>query len=97
MEPIYDPEGEELKELVKRQGVQITEMQEILRSMRSAQRRHLMYRIGGWLLFTGTAAFVYYTYVWPHVQQILEIYGGVQGYQEQIADFFAGWRQPPQQ
>ncbi len=95
MEQIYDPDSEELKELVKRQGAQITEMQKTLRSMHNAQRRHLIYKIAWWLLVTGVAAWTYYTYLWPMLQPIIGMYGDVQGYQTQMAEFFRNFR--PQQ
>ena len=93
MEQIYNTEMEELKELVKRQAVQIMDMQKTLHGMRNAQRRHLIYKIIWWLVVTGVATFVYYTYLWPYVEGIMEFYGGIEGYQEQIATFFNNFRQ----
>ncbi|MCC7500418.1 hypothetical protein IT396_01260 [Candidatus Nomurabacteria bacterium] len=92
MEDVYDTEMEELKELVKRQAVQMDDMQKTLHGIRNAQRRHIIYKIAWWLLVTGVAAFAYYTYLWPMLQPIIGVYGDLQGYQEQMADFFSSFR-----
>lgn len=92
MAEIYDTDTEEIKELVKRQGAQINEMQDTIRKMHNAQRRHLMYKIVWWLLVTGVAAYAYYTYAWPMIQQIMDMYGTAAGWEDKIAEFFSNFR-----
>ena len=92
MEPVYDTDGDEIRDIVKKQAAQIDDIQKTLHGMRNAQRRHFIYRVLWWLVITGLGAWAYYTFVWPYVDQILQLYGGVQGYQDQMAEFFRSFR-----
>lgn len=92
MPEIYDTEVEEIKAIVKRQAAQIDDIQKQVHQMHNAQRRHLVYKIAWWLIITGFAAYAYYTFLWPMLEPIMQAYGNLQGYQEQMADFFANYR-----
>jgi hypothetical protein len=88
-EQIYDPEMEEVKELVKRQSAQIEDIHKTLHSMRNAQRRHFVYRLLWWVVVTGVGAWAYYTFAWPYIEQIMQAYGSAQDLQVQVQNFFA--------
>ena len=90
-----DPEIDELKELVARQGKVIEETNHMIRGMRRSQRWSHVIRIVWWLVWIGAAGAAYYYYVQPYIDSILHAYQSAQhGVQEahnfpqMIQDYF---------
>ena len=87
-----DPEMDELKELIKRQGAIIKETHEMVRKMRRNQVWHTVFNVVWWLAVLGVVGAAYYYYIQPYLEQILALYGQAQGYGDQFRDFFANFR-----
>jgi type II secretory pathway component PulM len=95
MEDLKDPDIDELKQIVKRQGAVIEETNKMIRGMRSAQRWHTFVRLLWWAAILGLSAVSYYYYVQPYLTSILNAYQqaqhGVQqaqSFQQTLADIF---------
>ncbi|MES2202920.1 MAG: hypothetical protein V4474_01170 [Patescibacteria group bacterium] len=84
-----DPEIDELKALVARQGKVIEETNHMIRGMRRSQRWHMLFRIAWWLLVLGASGAAYYYYIQPYVDQFLHAYSNAHDFQLQVQNFFA--------
>lgn len=90
-------EIDDLKAEVRRlnQTVQDTNIQ--VRKMRRSQRWHTIFQIVWWLSVAGITGAAYYYYVQPYVAQVMEAYDSAQGFQGQVEDWFAQFRQEKEQ
>lgn len=96
MENIGDPEIEELKEIVKRQGQVIDETNRIVHGMRRGARLRMLWSVVWWLAIFAVSAGAYYYYLQPYVQTLEGYYGKfqqqssqAQNLEQQIANWFA--------
>ncbi len=90
-----DPDIEELKDIVKRQGEVIEETNRMMHSMRRGQRWRLFWSVLWWGAILLVSAGTYYYYVQPYVEQLQKAYAGFQQQaykaetlQGQIVDWF---------
>ena len=95
MENVGDPDIEELKQIVKRQGEVIDETNRMVHGMRRGQRWRLFWSILWWGAVLAVSAGTYYYYVQPYVAQVQQAYAGfkeqthnVQNLETQIANWF---------
>ncbi len=95
MENMGDPDIEELKEIVKRQGEVIEETNRMVHGMRRGQRWRFVWSMLWWTAVLLISAGAYYYYVQPYVEQIQKVYAGFQQQaqkaetiQGQITDWF---------
>jgi len=81
MEPIEnipDPEIEELKEIVKRQGQVIEETNRMLHSMRRGQRLRTLWSVVWWAAIIAVSAGAYYYYLQPYITTLEQYYANFQ-------------------
>ena len=78
MENIPDPEIEELKDIVKRQGQVIDETNRIVHGMRRSQRLRMLWSVVWWLAIFGVSAGAYYYYLQPYIQTLEQYYANFQ-------------------
>ncbi len=84
---IVDPDIQELKELIKRVGALAEDTNNTVHKMYRAQvwSRVVSYLWwGAIILFTGS---VYYYFLWPTLNQLMELYAGVQSGASQAQGF----------
>jgi hypothetical protein len=82
-----DQEISELKELVRRSISLSQENNKMLHSMRKSARRSAIMRVVWWLAVFGVTGAMYYYYLWPYTQRILELYQNAQHALEQAQQF----------
>lgn len=82
-----DPQVSELKEIVKRQGVVIDEMNKTLHGMRRSQRWHTFMRVAWWVLIFAVSTGFYYYYVQPYIDTIITAYQNAQHGVQQVQSF----------
>lgn len=73
-----DPDIEELKQIVKRQGEVIEETNRMMHSMRRGARWRFFWSVLWWGAILLVSAGTYYYYVQPYVEQIQKAYVGFQ-------------------
>ncbi len=95
MENVGDPEIEELKQIVKRQGEVIDETNRMMHSMRRGQRLRLLWSVLWWGAILTVSAGTYYYYLQPYVVRLEQAYAGfqtqehnAQNLQSQITNWF---------
>lgn len=95
MENVGDPDIEELKEIVKRQGEVIDETNRMIHGMRRGQRWRLLWSILWWAAIIAVSAGTYYYYLQPYVVRLEQAYAGfqqqahnAQSLEGQIANWF---------
>ncbi len=86
MENIPDPDIEELKNIVKRQGQVIEDTNRMLHGMRRGQRLRTLWSVLWWLAIIGLSAGAYY-YAQPYVSSIVTAYQSAQHGVQQAQSF----------
>ena len=69
-----DPQIEELKQLVRQSITLSQDNNQMLHKMRSASRWGFVFRIVWWLTIVGVTGAIYYYFLGPYVEQILQIF-----------------------
>jgi hypothetical protein len=82
-----DQEISELKELVRQSIALSQENNKMLHAMRRSARWGFLFRMVWWLTVFGVTGAVYYYYLWPYTQQILELYQNAQHALQQAQQF----------
>lgn len=72
-----DPDIDELKKIVKRQGEVIDETNRMVHSMRRGQRMRSLGHALWWLFIIGSSVVAYY-YALPYINKFLEAYANIQ-------------------
>lgn len=80
-------EGEELKQLIRRNIELTKETRDIVDRMHRSARRGSLLRWGWRAFIFGAALLGYYYFIWPYVQQIQVLYGSVQSGVVDVQEF----------
>jgi hypothetical protein len=88
MEPGFDLEQDEFGDRLTKIEKMVEDTNRVVHSMQRAQRMRTLTSILWKLAVVGVAAFAYYFYVWPYVEQVVSAYNSAQGLQEQVSGFF---------
>lgn len=73
-----DNEIRELKELVRNQTALIEETNHMVKKMRSASRWSFIFTLVWWLSVIGVTGAIYFVFVSPYVEQLMEVWGNAQ-------------------
>jgi hypothetical protein len=84
-----DPEIDELKGIVERQGKVIEETNRMVHGMRRAQRLRTLWGIVWWVAIFAVSGWAYLQYVQPYVDQVTKAYGSTKNFELQVQDWFA--------
>lgn len=94
-----DPEIESLRREVKRLGTLVEDTNSQVHKMRRASRWALLFQIVWWLSVIGITGAIYYYYLLPYIQAIMEMYGQLrasgqeaQNFGLQVEEFFRNFR-----
>ncbi len=95
VENIPDPDIEELKNIVKRQGQVIEDTNRMLHGMRRGQRLRTLWSVLWWLAIIGVSAGAYYYYLQPYINTLEQYYANfqhsatqAQSFESQLMNFF---------
>lgn len=87
-----DPELHELREEVKRLRVLTEDTNKTVHKMHRAARWSFVFSVLWWLTIIGLTGAVYYYYLQPYVEQIIALYNQAKGLDDELFNFFSGWR-----
>ena len=88
-----DPDIKELKDLVKRQAVQIEDTNRVVHGMRRSSRMRMLFSVLWWAAIAAVSAYSYYYYVQPYVDQFNKAYGSTKNFELQVQNWFAQFGQ----